>query len=99
MRTMSLFESGDSSGLVSLAGLFEEERVNPDISRLSLDKLISIATRGGWPENIATPTDDTGILPEQYIAALAEMTSQALTIQGAIPISYCICLPQLRGQM
>ena len=72
MRTMSLYESGDSSGLVSLAGLFRGELVNTDISRLTQDKLISLTIRCGWPENITTQKDDAGILPEQYVAALAE---------------------------
>ena len=72
MRTMSLYESGDSSGIVSLAGLFDGERIDPDVSKLTQDKLIHLAIRGGWPENIATPKDDAGILPDQYVAALAE---------------------------
>ena len=72
MRTMSLYESGDSSGKISLAGLFEGEEITPDISKLTQEKLIFLAIRGGWPENIASPNDDAGILPEQYIAALAE---------------------------
>jgi len=72
MRTMSTYESGDSADAISLARLFEGERINPNISKLSLDKLIGLAIRGGWPENLTTPMDDAGILPEQYIIALAE---------------------------
>ena len=72
MRTMSLFESGDSSGMVSLAGLFEGGTIEPDSSKLTQEKLINLAIRGGWPGNIDAPSDDAGILPEQYIAALAE---------------------------
>jgi len=72
MRTMSLHESGDSSGIVSLAGLFAGDIVNPDISGLTQEKLIFLAIRGGWPDNIASANDDAGILPEQYIAALVE---------------------------
>ena len=72
MRTMSLYESGDSSGTISLSGLFEGEKINPDISGLTQEKLIYLASRGGWPENIDTPKNDCGILPEQYMAALVE---------------------------
>ena len=72
MRTMSLYESGDSSGKISFASLFEGDKIISDISNLSQDKLINIMTRGGWPGNIASPKDDAGILPEQYMAALAE---------------------------
>ena len=72
MRPMSLYESGDSSGAISLRGLFGGERINADASKLTQEKLILCVIRGGWPGNIASPPDVAGILPEQYIAALAE---------------------------
>lgn len=71
MRTMSLYESGNSSGVVSLSELFEGQKLKPDTSRLSQDKLIDLLTRGGWPENIGVSKEDAGILPEQYNQALA----------------------------
>ena len=71
MRTMSLFESGDSLGLVSLSSLFDGEAVQPAASRLSQEKLINLVVRGGWPENIHAAKEDAGILPEQYNLALA----------------------------
>jgi predicted AAA+ superfamily ATPase len=71
MRTMSLYESGVSSGAISLAELFDGKTASPGISRLTQEKLIDLAVRGGWPENIDTPKEDAGILPEQYIMALA----------------------------
>ena len=49
MRPMSLFESEDSNGSVSLTELFSG---NPDISGscdLSLEKLAFLVCRGGWP--------------------------------------------------
>jgi predicted AAA+ superfamily ATPase len=72
MRTMSLYESGVSSGAVCLAELFEGKAIFPGVSGLVQEKLIDLAVRGGWPENIGTPKDDAGILPEQYLMALAE---------------------------
>jgi len=72
MRTMSLYESGDSSGIVSLSGLFEGATIKPDASKLSQVRLIDLLTRGGWPENIVTPREDAGIIPGQYNTALAE---------------------------
>lgn len=50
MYTMSLFESGDSSGEVSLEGMFEGKF---DIIRgtaRTLDELIYLTVRGGWPD-------------------------------------------------
>jgi predicted AAA+ superfamily ATPase len=72
MRTMSLYESGDSSGVVSLLGLFGGERIDPGISRLTQEKLIHLAVRGGWPANSEASIEESSILPEQYILALAE---------------------------
>ena len=71
MRTMSLYESGDSTGAVSLAELFDGKKVEPGASRLSQEKLIELVIRGGWPENIGVKKEDAGILPEQYNLALA----------------------------
>jgi hypothetical protein len=72
MRTMSLYESGDSSGAASLTELFDGKKIKPGISALSQDRLIELVIRGGWPENIKAKEEDAGILPEQYNLALAE---------------------------
>ena len=70
MRTMSLYESGDSDGMVSLEELFAGITLPPHSSGLNQEKLIAIAARGGWPENLSVAKGDAGVLPEQYIAAL-----------------------------
>lgn len=52
MRPMSLFESRDSTGEVSLTDLFS---VNEDIigtSDIDIDKLAFLICRGGWPKSI-----------------------------------------------
>ena len=72
MRSMSLYESGDSLGLISLASLFEGYKIDPNISMLPQNKLIYLIVRGGWPGNIKSPDEIAGIIPEQYVAALAE---------------------------
>ncbi|MCL2503830.1 MAG: AAA family ATPase [Coriobacteriia bacterium] len=71
MRTMSLCESGDSSGAASISELFDGGTIEPDASGLSQERLIDLAVRGGWPENIGVAKEDAGILPEQYNIALA----------------------------
>ncbi|MCL1808645.1 MAG: DUF4143 domain-containing protein [Clostridiales bacterium] len=72
MRTMSLYESGDSTGEISLLELFNGKEIKPGASKLTQEKLIGFAIRGGWPENINISKEDAGILPEQYNMALAE---------------------------
>ena len=52
MRTMSLFESGESSGVISLIDLFDGKKDMFDENKLSIEKLAFILTRGGWPEAV-----------------------------------------------
>lgn len=48
MHTMSLAETGDSTGAVSLLGLFEDS-FQPAQSHIDLTDLANIVCRGGWP--------------------------------------------------
>ena len=52
MRPMSLFESGDSTGDVSLKQLFEENSEVDGESKLSIERLAFLVCRGGWPQSI-----------------------------------------------
>jgi len=70
MRTMSLYESGISSGFISLTDLFDGNAFEPNISKIKQESLINLLIRGGWPENIVSTTDDAGIIPEQYVDAI-----------------------------
>ncbi len=58
MRTMSLFESGDSDGSVSLSSLFASEEVSTSWNDVDLESLICLIVRGGWPDTIGTDTDE-----------------------------------------
>ena len=49
MRPMSLYESGESSGVVSLGRLLDGERAAGGRSDLSLPDLVNLVCRGGWP--------------------------------------------------
>ncbi|HBL71849.1 MAG TPA: AAA family ATPase [Bacteroidales bacterium] len=49
MRPMSLFESGDSNGDVSLKALFEGKTDIEGLSKLSIERLAYLVCRGGWP--------------------------------------------------
>ena len=52
MRPMSLFESGEGSGDVSLGALFEGEDDISGKTDMKLDELAFITARGGWPRAI-----------------------------------------------
>lgn len=56
MRPMTLYESGDSTGDVSLASLFESQPIS-GCSNLDLDRLTFLICRGGWPESVDMDDD------------------------------------------
>jgi len=49
MRPMTLWESGESTGDVSLGRLFENTEMVEGESRLSMEDLAFVTCRGGWP--------------------------------------------------
>lgn len=67
MRPMSLYESGDSNGKISLMELFDnpEIDINGIQSDLTINDLFFVACRGGWP-NAITQKDDEGKLMVAY---------------------------------
>lgn len=52
MRPMSLYESGESTGDVSLKDLFEGKEKIQGINNLDLEKIAFLVCRGGWPRSI-----------------------------------------------
>ncbi|MCR5624407.1 MAG: DUF4143 domain-containing protein [Lachnospiraceae bacterium] len=52
MRPMSLFESGDSNGNVSLGNLFSSDDTIAGTCDYTLDDIAFLACRGGWPKSI-----------------------------------------------
>lgn len=72
MRPMSLFESGNSSGDISLRDICEG-RIEPKIlGEVDLRKLIDFIIRGGWPANQETTLKQAAYLPIQYIRAVLD---------------------------
>ena len=78
MRTMSLFESEDSSGEVSLQDLFDGK----NISGQNPHKLADIAyltCRGGWPSSLNYDKEYALEQPFLYIKALANTDVSAIS--------------------
>lgn len=70
MRTMSLYESGDSSGDVSLEDLCNG-KLTPKMTReVDLKKLIEFIIRGGWPASLGLPIESAALLPKEYLEAV-----------------------------
>ena len=72
MRTMSLFESGDSSGKVSLKELCDGKLTSVLTGEVDLRKITEFIYRGGWPGNLNTPISQAGLLSEEYLKAVIE---------------------------
>ena len=66
MRPMSLFESGDSSGDVSLHDLMTGSFSPCMTGEISLSRLASFIINGGWPEG------GSRLIADEYIKALLE---------------------------
>lgn len=72
MRTMSLWESGDSDGKVSLHDLFEGHIESQLTGEIKLESLARYIVRGGWPRSLAVPYEKAVLLPNGYINAIID---------------------------
>ena len=70
MRPMSLYESGDSRGLVSLEDICENRAPSLMTGETELKQLIYLTMRGGWPGNLRAAPEDALLLPTSYIDAI-----------------------------
>lgn len=68
MNTMSLYESGDSTGLISLKELCNGLLEPTMLEEVSLEKIAYLIVRGGWPENINVDSDNAHIMPRAYMS-------------------------------
>lgn len=72
MRPMSLYESGDSSGEVSLKALLSGVISPTFTGEVSLLHLFELIVRGGWPGNLGMTFPESSILPNSYIRAILD---------------------------
>ena len=72
MYTMSLYESGDSTGKVSIEDIKNGKMKNQINEKVTLEKLADLIIRGGWPSNLNIPGDKIGIIPKSYIDAILD---------------------------
>ena len=72
MNTMSLFESGDSAGTVSLRELCRGKLEMQMVKEATLEELAYFIVRGGFPENVSVPADKAHIMPRAYMDGVAK---------------------------
>ena len=69
MWPMSLYESGNSDGAISLSRLFEGNFSGGPV-KTDLNQLARLACRGGWPAALDLDDETALIVPPQYLDAL-----------------------------
>ncbi len=72
MRPMSLYESGDSTGQVSLEELCNGHLKPVMIGETDLRELVRLIIRGGWPGSLGLPPEQAALLPEEYLNAVVD---------------------------
>lgn len=72
MRPMSLYESGDSSGKVSLLDICAGNARPCMTGEVDLRQLIELIIRGGWPGSLGLPVSQAVLLPGEYLNAVID---------------------------
>lgn len=83
MYPMSLFESEESNGQISLHALFEDPEMDIDgiMSNLTVEELVFAACRGGWPSSLTKKTEKAQLFVSQnYVDNICD--SDASTVDG-----------------
>lgn len=70
MNTMSLFESGDSTGAISLQNLCSGNLHDQMVEEASLSQLAYLIVRGGWPANIGSDIHTAHLMPKSYMTSV-----------------------------
>ena len=67
MRPMSLYESGDSTGQISLKNICEGNYENKLTGEVDIKNIARLIIRGGWPANIELPINEAVFAVKEYI--------------------------------
>ena len=70
MRPMSLYESGDSLGTISLSELFEGHKINVAKSKTSINDIAHYICRGGWPSSLGMPAKEQLLIPKDLLESI-----------------------------
>ena len=97
MSPMSLFESGESSGQVSLSGLFAGE-FTPCVVERDTVGLVEAACRGGWPEAVDMEVDAAQLIAREYVTAALGVSVPALGLDPDIARRLAASLARNLGQ-
>ena len=79
MRPMSLYESLESTGSVSLNDIINGKDIS-GISKIDFDGLINAMIRGGWPESLNIDGDNKYKISKDYVQSL--LNEEIKTVDG-----------------
>ena len=79
MRTMSLFESLESNGKVSLTDIINGKDIS-GVSDLSFEDIINVMIRGGWPESLNIDGENKFKVATEYVQSL--INEDVRTVDG-----------------
>ena len=77
MRPMSLYESGESNGAVSLKSLFCDNENIAGEAGLTPEDIARLCTRGGWPASVKRNPTNAGKLARDYLEII--LTNESMT--------------------
>ncbi len=86
MRPMSIFESGRSSGEVSLNEVMSGAAIRGADAGLSVADLAELVTRGGWPAQQSNPIDAARQSARDYLQQVQEVDIGRLTATRRDPV-------------
>lgn len=73
MRPMSLYESTESSGAMSLRAMLAGERPQAPADSMTVQRIAELIVRGGWPLNLRMQSADAGAANRDYLRTIAEV--------------------------
>ena len=97
MHPMSLSESGESTGAVSLAGLFEG-RFTPTVCAKDTMGLVEAACRGGWPEAFDLDVASAQLIARDYLTTTFGVSVSALGLEPDLARRLASSLARNLGQ-
>lgn len=97
MHPMSLSESGESTGAVSLVGLFEG-RFTPAVCAKDTMGLVEAACRGGWPEALDLDVESAQLIARDYLTTTFGVSVPALGLEPDLARRLASSLARNLGQ-
>lgn len=86
MRPMSLIESGESTGAMSLKALLAGDRPTAPADPVPIQRTAELVVRGGWPLNLQLAATDAAAANRDYLRTIADIDLPRLAGQRRDPV-------------